>query len=249
MSRQYNDTTNKNGIIQGIEQELGFEDGYISGNTTRMKLWTASVNQSLDKAHQIIFVADGRWQFDDSNHTDYPIITTNLVDGQRDYTFTTDGSSNLILAVHRVFVKTSSSGPYYEIFPVDVQSDREGIISGFADGQNSEGAPYTYDLTATGIFLDPIPNANVTNGLKVYISREGSYFTTSSTTKKPGFAGLYHDYCVLEPAYRYARANNLTNKETLKRDVLEIERAMTEFYSQRNKHDTFIMSNEPIDYE
>lgn len=229
--------------------ELGFPDGYITGDSTRLAQWTGSVNIGKDKAYSIIFQADGRWNFDDGNHTTYPILTGNLVDGQRDYSFTADSDGNLVLAIDRVFVKTSSTGPYYEIFPVDVQKDRESEISGFVDGLNTEGAPYTYDKTATGIFLDPIPSANITSGLKVYVSREGSYFTTADTTKKPGFAGLFHEYLVLEPCYRYARANGLKNQEALKRDVLEMEKAITEFYSKRDKHDVLIMRNEPIIYE
>lgn len=237
MSLAFSDTSGKDGIIQRIEMELGFDDGYISGNATRLAQWTGSINLALDKVFHTIFKADGRWQFDDSNHTTYPILTGNLVDGQRDYSFTADSDSNLILDIARVFVRTSTTTPYFEIYPVDVQSDEEGKISQFVDGLNTEGTPYTYDKTATGLFLDPIPSADVSAGLKVYVSREGSYFLTSDTTKKPGFAGLYHEYLVLEPAYRYARARGLKNQETLKRDYLEMEKAITQFYSKRDFHD------------
>ena len=243
MSLPYSDTSGKDGILQRIEQELGFSDAYITGDSTRLAIWTGSVNLALDKAFHIIFGADGRWQFDDGNHTTYPILTGNLVDGQRDYSFTQDSDSNLVLSIDRVFVKEGASDPYFEIFPVDVQSAPESQIKGFIDGQNTEGVPYTYDKTSTGIFLDPIPDTNVTAGLKVYVSREGSYFTTASTTTKPGFAGLYHEYLVLEPAYRYARANNLQNREVLKRDVLEMEKAITEFYSRRSKDERVSLSD------
>lgn len=249
MSISYSDTTNKDGLIQLIESELGFPDAHISGNSTRLAQWTGSINLALDKVFHIIFQADGTWQFDDGNHTTYPILTGNLVDGQRDYSFTADSDGNLVLDIARVFVKMSSTDPYYEIFPIDVQSDRESQISSFVDGQNVEGRPYSYDKTATGLFLDPIPNANVTSGLKVYVSREGSYFATSDTTKKPGFAGLYHEYLVLEPCYRYARANRLANQESLKRDLKELELAIQEHYSKRDKHDRTIMAGEPITYE
>lgn len=249
MSLAYSDTTNKDGILQRIEQELGFPDAYISGDSTRLKFWTGSINKAIDSAFHIIFKADGKWQFDDGGHTTYPILTGNLVDGQRDYSFTADSDSNLILDIQRVFVKTSSSAPYYEIFPVDVQSAPENEISGFVDGQNTEGAPQSYDKTATGIFLNPIPNASVAAGLKVYVNREGSYFLTSDTTKTPGFAGLYHEYLVLEPCYRYARANNLQNKETLKRDVLELEARIQEFYSKRDRHERTVLTGEFNEYE
>lgn len=249
MSLAYSDTSGKDGILQRIELKLGFSDAYITGNTTRLAQFTGMVNLALDKVFHIIFAADGKWQFDDSGHSTYPILTGNLVDGQRDYSFIQDSDSNLILDIHRVFVKTSASGIYYEIYPRDVQSDAEGEISGFIDGQNTEGSPYTYDKTATGIFLDPIPNANVTSGLKIYVSREGAYFTVASTTTKPGFAGLYHDYLVLMACYDYALANNLQNRDVFKRDMLEMKKAITEFYSKRDFHDITVLGNEPIFYE
>ena len=245
MSRSISDTTGKDGIIQGIELELGFPDAYITGDSTRQAQWLGRINQALDKVFHIIFKADGRWQFDDSNHTTYPILTGNLVDGQRDYSFIQDSDGNLILDIQRVFVRTSTTSPYYEIYPVDAQSDNESVITNIVDGLNTEGQPYQYEKTATGIFLDPIPSANVTSGLKVYVSREGSYFTSSDVTtgtKEPGFAGLYHDYLILEPAYQYARANRLDIQESLKRDVLEMEKRITEFYSKRDFHDRPIMT-------
>lgn len=252
MSLQFSDTTNKNGIIQRIEMELGFPDAYISGDSTRMSQWAASINLALDRAFHIIFGADGKWQFDDKNLTDYPIITTNIVASQRDYSFTTDEDGNVILDIARVFYRSSTTTPYYELFPVDAQSDLESEISTIVDGMNAEGQPTKYDKTATGIFLDMIPPSAVTSGLKLYINREGSYFATVATfdtTKKPGFAGLYHEYLVLEPVYRYARANNLVNKETLKRDVLEMEKQITDYYSRRAKDERIVLTPSFQNYE
>ena len=116
---------------------------------------------------------------------------------------------------------------------------------------NVEGQPYQYDKTSTGLFLDPIPSASVSAGLKIYVSREGSYFTASDVstgTKVPGFAGLYHEYCVIEPSYQYARANRLDIQETLKRDILELEKRITEFYSKRDFHDRHIMTPKKINF-
>jgi len=249
MSLVYSNTTTKAGIIQRIEQELGFTDAFISGNSTRLTQWTASINLALDNVLSIIFKADGRWQFDDSNHTDYPIITTNLVASQRDYAFTADENSNLILDIYRVLARSSTTTPYYDLKPVDVQGDNEFEIGGLADGLNNEGVPKTYDKTANGIFVDPIPSSTITSGLKIYINREGSYFTTSDTTKKPGFAGLYHEYLVLEPAYRYARAHRLDSQEALRRDLKELEQSMIQFYSRREKDERPYFTNERINYE
>lgn len=125
MSLVYSSTSSKNGILQVIERNLKLGDGYITGNTTRLAEWTNEVNLALDEALRIIIPASGKWQFDDSNQTDYPIIYTSLVSGQRDYAFTTDGSSNLILDIYRVFILPSSTATtYQEIWPVDQQSRR-----------------------------------------------------------------------------------------------------------------------------
>ena len=81
MSIVISDTTNDDGIIQQIEQTLGFPNGYITDNSDRQTQWLGRINRSLDKVFHIIFKADGRWQFDDGNHTTYPILTGDLVDG------------------------------------------------------------------------------------------------------------------------------------------------------------------------
>lgn len=249
MSLQFSDTSNHKGIIQKIERLVYGQDavGRISGNSTLLKQWTADVNTALDRALHIIFEADGRWQFDDSNHTDYPIITTNIVANQRDYTFTTDGSSNLILDIHKVAILESSTATKYsEISPADAQSDD---YSPFVENNTSAtGVPTTYDKTANGIFLDPIPSYSVSAGLKVYISREGSYFTSSDTTKKPGIAGLYHEYLAVYPAWQYAQTNNLANVNQLLQNVMMLENAIREHYSRRQKDERKIITHKKINY-
>lgn len=243
MSLQFSDTTNKSGILQKIERLCKLGDGYITGNTQRLKEWTSDVNLALDKVFSIIFKASGKWQFDDSNHTDYPFITTSLVANQRDYTFTTDEQGNLILDVYKVMVK-DEQGIFHEIYPVDQQSDE--YMDGFWSGQNETGIPSRYDKTANGIFLDCIPYYTSANGLKVFINREASYFTTSDTTKKAGFSGLFHKYLVLEPAYEYACSNQLENKNDLKNELLELERDIKKHYRDRSKDEVVIITSDTI---
>ena len=232
MSIPFSNTTTKSGLIQKIEQYCGMNDGDISGNTTRLAQVTGMINDALNRVYHIAFQAGGTWQFDDSNHTDYPIITTNIVSGQRDYSFTSDSSGNLILDIYKVFV-ADSTGLFSELLPVDVQS---GAPVNYTDGQNTTGQPNTYDKTANAIFLDPIPNYNYTAGIKVYINREGSYFTTSDTTKKAGFAGLYHEYLVLRPAYFYCLRSKIFDlAERYKREMIEMEAMIADYYKARER--------------
>lgn len=248
MSIQFNDTTNLKGLAQFYERELGFDLGYITGNTQRFKEFTADVNVAFDDFVTIAIPASGTWQFDDSNQTDYPIITTNIVANQRDYSFTTDESGNLILDIYRVFCKPSANEDTYdEIYPIDQQSD-EGT-SGFWDGQDLNGIPYHYDKTANGIFLDPVPDYNSTNGLKVMINRESSYFTTSDTTKKPGVPGLFHSWFYKKPALEYAKRKHLSNTNTLFSDVVKLEENIEAHYAKRSRDERDIMTPEPIDYQ
>jgi hypothetical protein len=227
MSLEFSNTTTKKGIIQLLESELGFNDGDISGNATKLKKFTADINVAFDDFLTIAINSAGTWQFDDDNFiTDFPVIKTNIVGTptpQRDYTFTTDGSGNLILDVHKVLILQSATATYYqEIYPIDeLETPYNDILA--EDTNNTGGTPYRYGKLANGIFLDPKPNYNATNGLKVYINREASYFTATDTTKKPGVPGNLHKYFYLKPAADYARRNNLANVNRLEAEVVKME--------------------------
>ena len=215
-------------------QILDLIDDNCKSNSTSYPIAdkTRDINLALDEVFSAIFEVGGTWQFDDSNHTDYAIITTNLVSGQRDYPFTTDEQGNLILEVLKVFV-ADEQGNFRDVTPVDVPTGT--APSNHFDGLNTGGQPNTYDKLGNGILLDPIPNYNRTNGLKVYISREGSYFSTTDTTKKAGFAGIFHEYLALRPSYQYARTNGLANKNDLKTDMIDMKNAIREYYKAREK--------------
>lgn len=205
---------------------------------------TADENLAIDEAMAIIFTTNGKWQYDDSNHTDYPIITTNLTASQRDYAFTTDEQGNLILDIYKVMVK-NEEGIFHEIYPVDQQSDE--YMDGFWSGQNETGIPSRYDKTANGIFLDCIPSYNSTNGLKVFINREGSYFTTADTTKKPGFSGLFHEFVALVPSIRYCKRNKMFDlSDRYEKDLEKMTMAMKKHYRDRGRDETPMITSETV---
>lgn len=200
------------------------------------------INLALDRVLALIFGVGGTWQFDDSGHADFPIITTNIVSGQRDYTFVEDEQGNLVLDVWKVMV-ADENGNFRILPPVDVS--RGNAPSNYYDGLEVQGDPSSYDKLANGIFLDQIPDYNYTNGLKVYISREGSYFTTSDTTKKPGFAGLFHEYLALRPSYFYAIRNSLPIANALRGEMIEMENALMDYYKQREKDEVKMLIAQP----
>lgn len=246
MSIEFSDTTNKDGLIQFIEFTLGLPDGYISGDATRLKQWTGILNVVFDRTMHWLFSADGKFQYDDSNHTKNPFIFTELTINQRNYNLTTDEQSNLILDIHAVYARQSTTSAYYLLEPVDIQSMGDSM---FTDGLTHTGWPTSYDKTGNLIKLDFTPLSTVENGLKFFINREQTRFLTSDTTKTPGFAGLYHEILILEACYRYARAHRLDAQETLKRDIKEMQEELVEYQSRRAKDEVTIMTNESICYE
>jgi len=233
MSKVFSNTTTKDGLIQNIERNCGFNDGDISGNAVRLAQFTGDINSSMDWVYTKIFEVGGTWQFDDANHVDYPIITTTIMPGQRDYSFSTDGTGNRILEIFRVSV-ADVNGNFYDIQPVDVSGSN--APSSFTDGLNVTGLPNTYDKLGNGIFLDPIPNYLRAAGLRVYINRESSYFVTTDTTKKAGFAGLFHEYLCVRPSYYYCLRNKMFDlADRYKLMMIEMETAIENYYKSREK--------------
>jgi len=232
---KFSDSSLKSGIVEMIDANCGTNSvNYPITEKTR------DINLALDRAFALIFQVGGTWQFDDSSHTDYPIITTDIVSGQRDYSFTTDETGNLILDIYKVMV-ADSNGIFFEVFPTDQQGN---VPLSMTDGQNTTGSVQTYDKTGNGIFLDLIPNYNRTGGLKIWISRTGSYFTCGTTMdamtsaqalKKPGFAGLFHEYCVLRPSFQYAYRKDKKNVNILKSEMLEMENEIQNYYKSRER--------------
>lgn len=254
MSLPFNDTIAYKGLVQFFEKEVGLTRGTVSGDIDLLKEFTSDVNISLDDFTAIALSASGKWQFDDSNHTDdYPIIYTSIVSGQRDYSFLSDAQGNLILDVYKVYILSSATATLYvEVNPIDQQSE----LTNIGIESTITGIPLSYDKTANAIIFDTIFNYNVAKGIKILINREGSYFTYTDTAKKPGVPGILHPYFYLKPAREYARRNSLASFARLDEEILKYEGddergivgKITDYFSRRSKDDRTIMKGKKILY-
>lgn len=234
----YSDPVGKSGIVEKVDALSGSSsDSYPIEEKTR------DINLGLDRVFSIIFRAGGKWKFDDSNHEDYPTITADLVQGQRDYTFTEDEQGNLILEIEKVFIKTQASGGgqgvFQEIFPADPTSERG--TETFYDGLDVQATPWRYQKQGNGLILGTLPGYSQEDSIKMYISREGSYFSVDDTTKMPGFAGLYHSYLAIFAALEYAKANTLTVAASLAVDKANMEDEIQKFYGNRARDERSVM--------
>lgn len=231
MSISFNDTSTLKGLVQLYEREIGASRGTVSDNASLLKEFTADVNMSIDDYVAMMIQVSGLWKGDDSNHTDFPEIYTDIIANQRDYTFLTDENGNIILDIYKVYYLSGTT--YKLLAPYDTDTERE--VSTFTDGLNATGVPSKYDKTANVIRLDVLPTANITDGLKVSINREGSYFTSTDTTKKAGFPGVHHKYFYLKPALDYARRNTLTAYPRIEGEVYRLEQEIKEYFDRRAK--------------
>ncbi len=237
---QFSNPTKKNGILQKCELYIfGGDYGAITNNTTNLAVFTSLANDALDSIASDILDTDTRWQWDDTNYTDFPIGMLDLVDGQRDYTL--DVSHLKILRVEAKDI----SGNYYPLIPIDNQDLRDRGISP-TEFLETNGLPQYYDKIANSIMLYPQPatdQVTIANGLKVEFQRGAEYYETTDTDKEAGFVSLYHKLIPLMASYDYAVSNEMTNKANFLLGKIEQERAkLRRFITKREKDERSFIS-------
>lgn len=207
----YSDTTNKNGIIQRIEQYTGLGDGAISGNTTLLKIITAQVNEAFDDLMPLMLSATRtQMGWDDINNTGEPIGTIDLTQDQPDYTIATDANSLDILDIKKVQILQNSSATIYLTLDL-MQPDEWNAPYTLSPHSTYRGIPTRYIRRGNTIFLDPCPNYSATNGIKIFFERIESYFASSDTTKTPGIPRIFHPLLPKIAAYNWLLINKPAN--------------------------------------
>lgn len=240
----YNDTSGKTGLMQDFEFLIGTEDARITGNATLKAQVTNLFNRKLHQAQMVILNSLDGWNYDDVNHTDYPILTGDLVANQQSYVF---GAAEKIIKIDRVEV-TYDGTNWYKAEPLDINEIGSATDTTSNADNFSTDKPY-YDMRGDSLYLYPTPTAAVTGGIKIWIVREPDEFTTSDTTQEPGIDEAFHRYISLGAAVDWAVAKKLPNYNTLKAEFLELEGRMKQHYS--NKIDDTNMQFKPayINYD
>ncbi len=236
MSLVFNDTSSsKAGLIQECESNIFGSNSYgrISGDANLLATFTRLINEALNRVVSLILTADGRWQWDDTNYTDFPVGTTDLVttigSEQQDYAF-----GITFLKITRVEVK-DATGAWRLLKPLDQADVYDQSLTDFL---NTPNLPLYYDKIANSVFLYPKPLGTAvtsTGGLKVWFQRPPSYFTITDTTKVPGFNSMYHRLIALIASRDYAIFQQLPVGKGLSDLVTLTEDSLSESYALRNK--------------
>jgi len=201
------------------------------------------INNAYERVGSLLLSVDNRWQWDDTNQTDLPIATTNLISGQYDYSL-----ASVHLKITRVECATNSTGNKFEVLNYFDQSDEKNSLTNLS---GKTGIPYRYDNIGNSILLDPKPNFNCTNGLKIFFQRGPSLYSAievAAGTKQPGFSSLYHDLIPLWVAYEYCYANGINTANAFMNEIVRKEDALKKDYFNKNTTDRKIMSQKKINY-
>lgn len=225
-----------------------------------------SINSSIEILVGKIINADGNWQFDDTNYTDLPSGTGNLVSGQSSYSFSSE-----YLDILEVMILTTG-GVYQRITPFDPSELGMSFDDwvGSATGTPPNGIPQYYDKLGDSIRLDRSPTAThvtLTAGLKVRFKRTAKVYTMSNSTTitsgeesvEPGIASPYHQLIAYMAAVPFCANYKKDRVEGYKREIGSDDRRspyyggmtldMVNFYARREKDVRPVLTMEPVIYE
>lgn len=230
--------TTKTGLIQEIDRLCDSDD------TSYPRIAkTSRINNALEEIVGDILGWDGTWDFDDTNYTDLPIATTDLVANQKDYSF--DVSH---LEIQRVEVK-DANGDWRLLEPID----KSKVPVALNEFYSTASIPLYYDKQGASLFLYPSPDNGVsvtlTAGLKVYFKRTGYLFTvatgSSDDTTKAGFASPFHKILAYMASIPYCMTYKKDRVVFYQREVGSadttsplyggIKKAMKDFYTKRER--------------
>ncbi len=212
---------------QGIVDDIDF---LIGTNTSSYSLAnkTRNINNRLDVVVSMIMMADGKWEYDDDNHTDLPVGTTDLVNGQDNYEI----AAADFLDILRVELK-QPNGTSLWLLPIDYDELRGTAMTEF---QKTNGIPRYYDKVGSSIVLYPTPNYTYDEGLKVYYKRNAVQFDAADTTEEPGFNRQYHRLLSIGAGIDYCIPNGLDKKLIVLNKLWnDMSEGLINFYSARSK--------------
>jgi len=209
--------------FQEITNDIDFlctstDESYPIADKTRV------INEGMSRVAHIIFKNDRKFLWDDSNYTDEPVYTTDIVAGQSKYDI-----DSVFHTINRVEVK-DSSGTWNKVVPFD-QTDIPGAVEEYYTEGDSV---YKYDKTNDTFRLFPEPNYSSTGGLKVYVSRTPTQFTTTDTTKTPGFHAMYHRFLSYFASLDYAMKYRQERVVYLRDKLALIEKELASYYNTRD---------------
>ncbi len=223
---QYNSEANNQDCISEISALCGglVIDADVLDNITRR------FNFSLDDYFSLAFRYGRRTDFDDINESSPPIDTQNLVNTTNRYKLS--AFSEIILELFRLELLDESGNGYSitkEYFKdLDDVSFQERYVNAIL------GKPTRYMIYGGFIYLDRIPENNITDGLMAYFNRPAVYMDVAATTAVPGIPTIHIPYLCKKTAHAWLMDNNVKRANTLKNEIMEDRESIKKYFGKLN---------------
>ncbi len=198
------------------------------------------INIWYEKVVSMIFESQDDTDFDDSRNTNYPIVTTSMVAGQRDYSIPV---SENVLKIKRVDI-TYDGVNYFRAKPFDNGAVFWGMGNATNEDANMIKAAPLYDIQYNSLFIYPLATAaDVSAGATIRVEWErdivvfttGDYTTDpNDSTVIPGIDVHFHPMIAYGAAYEFANANNLPQLGNIKQDLQDWENRLRTAYGRKN---------------
>jgi hypothetical protein len=223
----FNDTTNKQGLVQDTWFHI-FGDSLDHSAEYPVADIARNMNEELYQVGILHWKHSPKWSFMDANESKLNIATTDLVNGQMDYSLDTD-----IIHIERAAIK-DKDGNWRDLYFIawsDIPYNPE-------EWAGDPGLPAKYSFRGNSLFLFPAPSSNdvtQSDGLKIYLSKlsnEGK-FVASDTTKTPGFNPAFHRILSLKAAMDYLLGNDMDKYNAVKQAHLELKASFISWLQER----------------
>ncbi|MDE2098567.1 MAG: hypothetical protein KGL39_15035 [Patescibacteria group bacterium] len=233
------------------ENYTGLGPTGISANSTLLLAFTRYMNNEYQKLVTTIFESQDDWDWDDTGTTDgssptqstYPIATTPLVAGQRDYTFPL--SLNLLKDL-RVDISYDGTN-YYRAQPIDSREFNIGLGNDvLTDAQFPLTSP-RYEFRANAIWIYPSPPGS-TGTLRVEYLREPVEFASTATTGTPGIDTAFQPMIPLGASIEWCMTNNPSMVPSLSERYMDYEARLRRYYSRKDEDRIYQFNQVKINY-
>jgi len=220
----FSESTNLSGLVEDIDFICGTDS-----TSYPLKDKARNANRWLYKAVTDLIEVRGRFEFDDTNFTDFPVETADMVAGQSDYQLPAEFLKLLAVEVQ------DQNGNWTRLQEIDKLQLKTTIT----DFEDTNGLPRFYDIMGNSLILYPAPSATdttLTAGIKLHYIRKIDEFISTDTTQPPGIPEPFHRIVSLGTAYDWMMIHGPQDKtQSLRNEIEQLRKEMKTFEVGKNR--------------
>jgi len=216
---QYNKDSDSQDIVSLIGDATGID------TTVQIKQITRAANEANKKIWSWIFESYGGWIYDDSNNTNLPIATTDLVADQAKYILPSEA-----LTVREVEYK-NSGGDWTKLLPVSTTEINQFYSE--KEWHDTPAEPRYYALISDMVKTYPATDTSRSDALRVQFDRGSVSFVSTDIEKDPGFASEFHGAVATGASYFIGINKTLPNWDKIRSEWLNSEKSIKDYYTRR----------------